>query len=41
VIDLAFKNGVLNTLAVVEAGFGNVPQTFLAGFGHGGNVVGE
>jgi hypothetical protein len=41
VIHLALEDGVLDALAVVEAGFRDLAQPFLAGFGDGGNVVGE
>ncbi len=40
-IDLAFEDGVLDALAVVEAGLRDMPQASLSGFGYGGNVVGE
>jgi hypothetical protein len=41
VIDLAFENGVLDTLAVVEAGLGDLAEAFLAEFCDGGDVVGD
>jgi hypothetical protein len=41
VIHLALEDGVLDALAVVEAGFRDLAQSFLAGFGDGGDVVGE
>ena len=40
-IHLALEDGVLDALAVVEAGFRNLAEPFLSGFGDGGNVVGE
>jgi hypothetical protein len=41
VIHLALEDGILNALAVVEAGFRNLAEAFLSGFCDGGNVVGE
>jgi hypothetical protein len=40
-IDKAFKNGVLNTLSIVQAGLGNAGKASLPGFVHGGYVVGD
>jgi hypothetical protein len=41
VIHLALEDGILDALAVVEAGFRDLTKAFLSGFGDGGNVVGE
>ena len=41
VIHLALEDGILDALAVVEAGFRYLAQALLAGFGDGGDVVGE
>lgn len=41
VIHFAFEDGVLNALSVVEAGLGDVAQSFLTGFGDGRYIVGE
>ena len=41
VIDLALEHGVLNALAVVKAGLGDLAEAFLAEFGDGGDVIGE
>jgi hypothetical protein len=41
VIHLALEDGVLDALAVVEAGFRDLAEAFLSGFGYGGDVVGE
>jgi hypothetical protein len=40
-IHFALEDGVLDALAVVEAGFRNLAEPLLSGFGDGGNVVGE
>ena len=40
-IHLALEDGVLDALAVVEAGFRDLAEPLLPGFGDGGDIVGE